>query len=52
MIESIRYAFDLGFRTEEVEQAATQLRENALKSGSKVSVAVETGPPTSHALRH
>ena len=45
VIESIRYAFDLGFRTEEVEQAATQLRENALKSGSKVSVAVETGPP-------
>lgn len=46
VIESIRYAFDLDFRTEEVRQAATQLRENALKSGSKVSVAVETGPPS------
>lgn len=45
VIESIRYAFDLGFRTDEVREAATQLRENALKSGSKVSVAVETGPP-------
>jgi len=45
VIESIRYAFDLDFRTDEVRDAATQLRENALKSGSKVSVAVETGPP-------
>jgi ABC-type cobalamin/Fe3+-siderophores transport system ATPase subunit len=45
VIESIRYALDLGFRTAEVEAAATELRENALKSGSKVSVAVETGPP-------
>jgi ABC-type cobalamin/Fe3+-siderophores transport system ATPase subunit len=45
VIESIRYAFDLDFRTEEVERAATELRENALKSGSKVSVVVETGPP-------
>ncbi|MDQ6775615.1 MAG: AAA family ATPase [Actinomycetota bacterium] len=45
VIESIRYAFELGFRTEEVEEAATQLRKSALKSGSKVSVAVETGPP-------
>ena len=27
------------------KQAATQLRESALRSGSKVSVAVETGPP-------
>jgi hypothetical protein len=45
VIESIRYAFDLDFRTEDVRQAATQLRESALKSGSKVSVAVETGPP-------
>jgi hypothetical protein len=45
VIESIRYAFDLGFRTDEVREAATQLRESALKSGSKVSVAVETGPP-------
>jgi len=45
VIESIRYAFDLGFRTEEVREAATQLRESAMKSGSKVSVAVETGPP-------
>lgn len=45
VIESIRYAFDLDFRTNEVRDAATQLRENALKSGSKVSVAVETGPP-------
>jgi len=45
VIESIRYAFDLDFRTEDVRQAATQLRESSLKSGSKVSVAVETGPP-------
>lgn len=45
VIESIRYAFDLDFRTDEVREAATQLRESALKSGSKVSVAVETGPP-------
>lgn len=45
VIESIRFAFDLGFRTEEVKDAATQLRESALRSGSKVSVTVETGPP-------
>lgn len=45
VIESIRYAFDLGFRIDEVADAATQLRESALRSGSKVSVTVETGPP-------
>ncbi len=45
VVESIRYAFDLGFRTDEVREAATQLRESALRSGSKISVAVETGPP-------
>jgi ABC-type cobalamin/Fe3+-siderophores transport system ATPase subunit len=45
VIESIRFAFDLDFRTDEVRAAATQLRESVLRSGAKVSVFVETSPP-------
>jgi PHP family Zn ribbon phosphoesterase len=47
VIESIRYAFDLGFRSEDqdVVRAAEELRENAFRSGSKISVLVETESP-------
>jgi ABC-type Mn2+/Zn2+ transport system ATPase subunit len=44
-IESIRYAFDLPYRTEEVQQAGIDLLEHAFRAGSKVSVAVETDAP-------
>ncbi len=47
VVESIRYAFDLGYRTEEVQRAANDLREHAFRSGSKVSVVVETDAPAS-----
>jgi energy-coupling factor transporter ATP-binding protein EcfA2 len=45
VIESIRYVFGLEARTEDVRTATRLLRENALKSGSKVSVLLDTGPP-------
>jgi PHP family Zn ribbon phosphoesterase len=45
VIETVRYAFDLDYRTEEVSAAASQLLQYAFKSGSKVSVLIETGPP-------
>lgn len=48
VIESIRYAFDLGYRSEdgEVMTAAKELREHAFRSGSKISVVIETDFPT------
>jgi len=45
VIETIRYALDIGFRVEDVEGAAKTLREHAFRSGSKVSVVIETGDP-------
>jgi hypothetical protein len=45
VVETIRYAFDLPSRTVEVGGAASQLLQYALKSGSKVSILVETGAP-------
>ncbi len=50
MIESIRYAFDLGYQTEgvgreEVGQAGRELREHAFRSGSKISIVIETDGP-------
>jgi PHP family Zn ribbon phosphoesterase len=46
VIETIRYAFDLGFHgVAEVEDAAQKLRDNAFRSGSKISVVVETDAP-------
>ncbi len=47
VIESIRYAFDLGYRSknEDVIRAATDLREHAFRSGSKISVVIETDSP-------
>jgi PHP family Zn ribbon phosphoesterase len=45
VIESIRYAFDLPFRTRDVEAAGRDLLEHAFRSGSKVSVIVETDAP-------
>lgn len=45
VIESIRYAFDLPYRTKDVETAGRDLLEHAFRSGSKVSVIVETDAP-------
>ena len=45
VIESIRYAFDLPFRAQDVEAAGRDLLEHAFRSGSKVSVIVETDAP-------
>jgi PHP family Zn ribbon phosphoesterase len=45
VIESIRYAFDLDYRTEDVGRAASDLREHAFRSGSKISVIIETDSP-------
>lgn len=45
VIETIRYAFDLGYRTKDVEAAGEQLLEYAFRSASKVSVLIETPPP-------
>jgi len=45
VVESIRYAFDLGYRTDEVARAANDLREHAFRSGSKISVVIETDAP-------
>jgi hypothetical protein len=45
VLETIRYAFGLGFRTGEVKEAARTLLENAFQSGSKISVVVETDAP-------
>jgi PHP family Zn ribbon phosphoesterase len=44
-IETIRYALDLEYRTSEVERAAAELRDHAFRSGSKVSLVVETDKP-------
>ncbi len=48
VIESVRFAFDLPARTEEVRAAVSTLQENALRSGTKVSLLVETAPPSPH----
>jgi PHP family Zn ribbon phosphoesterase len=45
VVESIRYAFDLGYRTDEVGGAAKDLLEHAFRSGSKVSLVIETDAP-------
>jgi PHP family Zn ribbon phosphoesterase len=47
IIESIRYAFDLGYRSDDrdVIHAAEELRAHAFRSGSKISILVETEPP-------
>lgn len=45
VIETIRYAFDLDYRTDDVGNAARELLQNAFKSGSRVAVVIETGPP-------
>jgi PHP family Zn ribbon phosphoesterase len=45
IIESIRYAFDLKPQITEVGRAAEALREHAFRSGSKISVAIETDAP-------
>jgi len=45
VLESIRYAFDLPYRTEEVKEAAQTLLANAFRSGSKISVVIETDSP-------
>ena len=45
VVESIRYAFDLRYRTDEVARAANDLREHAFRSGSKISVVIETDAP-------
>lgn len=45
VIESIRFAFGQEPRTPDARAAAAALRDNTLKSGSKVSVLVDTGPP-------
>jgi PHP family Zn ribbon phosphoesterase len=47
VVESIRYAFDLGFRSEDrdVISAAEELRQHAFRSGSKISLLIETEPP-------
>jgi len=47
IIESIRYAFDLGYRSEDrdVITAAEELRAHAFRSGSKISVLIETESP-------
>jgi len=45
VIESIRFVFGLEARTEETIAASHALRENALRSGTKVSLLIDTGPP-------
>ena len=45
VIESVRFAFGLEARTPDVREAVEKLRENALRSGTKVSLLVDTGPP-------
>jgi hypothetical protein len=45
VIESIRFVFGLEARTKEAIAASHALRENALRSGTKVSLLVDTGPP-------
>lgn len=45
VIESVRYAFDLPYRTEEAERAAHGLLGHAFRAGSKISVVVETDAP-------
>lgn len=46
VVETIRYAFGLGYRTKEVADAAGMLLDNAFRSGSKISVVVETDSPS------
>lgn len=45
VIESVRFAFGLEARTDESRDAVNALRAGALRSGTKVSVLVDTGPP-------
>ncbi len=45
VIETIRYAFDLDYRTLDVKTAGEQLLGYAFRSASKVSVLIETPPP-------
>lgn len=45
VIETIRYALDVGYKIEDVEQGAATLRSHSFRSGSKVSVVVETAAP-------
>lgn len=45
VIETIRYAFDLEYRTDDVRQAASTLLQYAFRSGSKVSLVIETDAP-------
>lgn len=45
VIETIRYALDVGYQITDVAQAAKTLREHAFRSGSKISVVVETDVP-------
>ena len=45
MIESIRFVFGLEARTKDTIAASHALRENALRSGTKVSLLIDTGPP-------
>ena len=44
-IETIRYALDLGYSVDSVEEAASELRGFSFRSGSKVSLVVETDSP-------
>lgn len=45
VIESIRFALGGEPRTDEARVAVEALRKNALQSGSKVSLLIDTGPP-------
>jgi ABC-type cobalamin/Fe3+-siderophores transport system ATPase subunit len=45
VIETIRYAFDLDYRTKEVRAAGEQLLDYAFRSASKISILIETPPP-------
>lgn len=45
VLESVRYAFELRYRTDEVRDAAQTLLASAFRSGSKVSVVIETDAP-------
>lgn len=45
VIETIRYALDIGFRVADVQTSAKTLREHAFRSGSKVSLIIETCDP-------
>ncbi len=45
VIETIRYALDVDYKIPDVAEAAKTLREHAFRSGSKISVVVETDMP-------